>query len=168
MKSLQLLIISLLFYIPSWCQPVPAPPPAAPTAINDNKSQLHKILANKKDIDFEFSMAGRSPKAFKYYMRNDSLWFNGTNLYTTVVPLSSIDFTRQIYFLESGLWKTKTNDKCVEVPLYAIKGKLYGQEFDIEAFEKQFGGEKIDFVNLILPDKAFAQELINYLKARVR
>ena len=135
-------------------------------AENSNEKLLHKILANKDDVDFEFSIAGIALSPFKYYMRNDSLWFRGTNLYATVIPVNAIDFERTIYYLESSLWETKAGDKCIEVPLYAIKGKLYAQEFDIAQFEKRFGGEKIDFVNLILPNKAFAEELIKYLKAQ--
>lgn len=159
MKSLLLFVAFLLPGILSWSQP-------KRKELNSNEVLLQKIFANKDDVDFKFSMSGRSSSPFKYYYRNDSLWFSGTNLYTTVIPVNSINFERTIYYLESSLWKTETNEKCIEVPLYAIKGKLYGQEFEISAFEKRFGGEKIDFVNLILPSKSFAEELIKYLKAQ--
>jgi hypothetical protein len=135
-------------------------------AENSNEKLLRKVLADKGDVDFEFLTSSLSSVPFKYYYHNDSLWFSGTNLYATVIPVNAIDFERTIYYLESSLWKTKAGDKCIEVPLYAIKGKLYAQEFDIAQFEKHFGGEKIDFANLILPNKAFAEELIKYLKAQ--
>jgi len=110
-------------------------------------------------------MSGGQTGSFKYFLRNDSLWFAGTNLYTAVIPLSNIDFERQTYFLASSLWKTKANDKCIEVPLYAIKGRLFEKEFEIEAFKKVDEGT-IDFAKLILPDKAFAEAFIKYLKER--
>lgn len=159
MKSLLQLILCLFLCFSAWCQP-------KAIEVNNNKPLLNKIFSNKNDVDFEFSIAGRSPSSFKYYIRNDSLWVYGTNLYSTVVPLSYIDFERQIYFLESSLWKTKTNDKCIEVGLHAIKGKKFGQDFEISAFKDRFEDAEIDFVNLILPDKAFAEDLIKYLKAK--
>jgi len=72
-------------------------------------------------------------------------------------------FERETYFLESSLWKTETRDKCIEVPLYAIKGKQFEKEFEIESFKKLDEGA-IDFANLILPNKAFAEAFIKYLK----
>jgi len=155
MRSFYLLIVGLCFYFPSRSQS--APP-------DENESLLEKIFEKKNDEDFKFYMGGGRTGSFKYYFRNDSLWFAGTNLYTTVIPLSNIDFERQIYFLESSLWKTEPGSKCIEVPLYAIKGKQYEKEFEIEAFKKLDEG-KIDFANLILPNKAFAEALIKYLKA---
>ena len=154
MRSFYLLIVGLCFHISSWCQSAPQ---------DGNVTKLEKILENKDDVDFEFYMGGGSNGSFKYFLRNDSLWFAGTNLYITVIPLANIDFKREIYFLESSLWKTKANDKCIEVPLYAIKGKLYKKEFEIEAF-KAIDEGPIDFANLILPDKAFAEAFIKYLK----
>ena len=153
MSSFYLLIVGVCFHISSWCQSAPQ---------DGNMTKIEKILENKDDEDFEFYMGG-SDGTFKYFLRNDSLWFAGTNLYTTVIPLANIDFKREIYFLESSLWKTKANEKCIEVPLYAIKGKLYGKEFEIEAF-KAIDEGPIDFANLILPDKAFAEAFIKYLK----
>ncbi len=154
MRSFHLLIVGLCFYIPSWSQS--APP-------DDNEMLLQKIFANKDDQDFEFHMDGGRTSSIKYYFRNDSLWFAGTNLYTTVIPLSNIDFERKTYFLESSLWKTETKDKCIEVPLYAIKGRQFGKEFEIEAFRK-LEEEPIDFASLILPNKTFAEALVKYLK----
>jgi hypothetical protein len=130
---------------------------------DETVTKIENILENKNDEDFEFYMGGGRNSSFKYFIRNDSLWFAGTNLYNTVIPLANIDFKREIYFLESSLWKTKANDKCIEVPLYAIKGKLYGKEFEIEAF-KAIDEGPIDFANLILPDKTFAEAFIKYLK----
>ena len=156
MRSFSLLIVGLCFHLSSWCQSAPQ---------DENVTMVEKILANKSDEDFEFYMAGGQTGSFKYYLHNDSLWFAGTNLYITVIPLVNIDFERKFYFLESSLWKTKANDKCIEVPLYAIKGKLYEKEFEIEAFKKIDEGT-IDFANLILPDKAFAEAFIKYLKER--
>jgi len=155
MKFFQLLILGLCFYIHSWSQS--APP-------DDNERLMQKIFENKSDEDFKFFMGGGRNSSFKYYLHNDSLWFAGTNLYTTVIPLSNVDFERKIYFLESSLWKTETEGKCIEVPLYAIRGKQFEKEFEIEAFKKLDEG-KIDFANLILPNQAFAEALINYLKA---
>jgi hypothetical protein len=154
MKPIYLLIVGLCFHVSSFCQSAP---------LDENETKLQNILENKNDMDFEFNTGNGHNKPFKYFLRNDSLWFSGTNLYTTVIPLSNIDFERKIYFLESSLWKTKTNDKCIEVPLYAIKGRLYEKEFEIEAFKKLDEGA-IDFANLILPDKAFAEAFIKYLK----
>ena len=154
MRSFYLLIIGLCFHISSRCQSAPQ---------DENVTKLEKILENKNDVDFEFYMGGGRTGSFKYFLRNDSLWFAGTNLYITVIPLVNIDFERKIYFLESSLWKTNVNDKCIEVPLNAIKGKRFEKEFEIEAFKKVDEGP-IDFANLILPDKAFAEAFIKYLK----
>ena len=154
MRSFYLLIVGLCLYIPSRSQS--APP-------DENESLLEKIFEKKNDEDFKFFMAGGRTGSFKYFFRNDSLWFAGSNLYTTVIPLSNIDFERKIYFLESSLWKTEIEGKCIEVPLYAIKGRQFEKEFEIEAFKKLDEG-KIDFANLILPNKAFAETLIKYLK----
>lgn len=155
MRSFCLLMVGLCFHISSWCQAAPQ---------DENGTKLEKILENKNDVDFQFYTGSGRYNSFKYFLRNDSLWFAGTNLYTTVIPLSNVDFERKTYFLESSLWKTKTNDKCIEVPLYAIKGKLFEKEFEIEAFKNLDEGT-IDFANLILPDKAFAEAFIKYLKA---
>jgi hypothetical protein len=154
MKSFHLLIAGLCFYIPSMSQS--APP-------DDNETLVQKIFETKNDEDFKFYMGGGRYSSFKYYLRNDSLWFAEASPYTAVIPLSNIDFERKSYFLESSLWKTETGDKCIEVPLYAIKGKKFGKEFEIEAF-KLLDDEEIDFANLILPNKAFAEVLIKYLK----
>lgn len=151
-----LLIICLGFHTSSWCQPV---------AQDGHANKIEKVLANKDDEDFSFYMGSSGGNSFKYFLRNDSLWFAGTNLYTTVIPLRNIDFERKIYFLESSLWKTRADAKCIEVPLYAIKGKLYEKEFEIAAF-KEIDKGTIDFANLILPDKAFAEAFIKYLKGR--
>ncbi|MBK7434585.1 MAG: hypothetical protein IPI66_12285 [Chitinophagaceae bacterium] len=154
MKLFYLLIICLSFLASARCQS--APP-------DENRAKLEKIFANKRDVDFEFYMGGGRNSSLKYFLRNDSLWFAGTNLYTTVIPLSNIDFERKTYFLESSLWKTKANEKCIEVPLYAVKGKLFEKEYEIEVF-KQTDEGTIDMTNLILPDKAFAEAFIKYLK----
>ena len=154
MRPFNLLIVGLCFHISSWCQSVPQ---------DENVTKLEKILENKDDVDFQFYTGGGRNSSLKYFLRNDSLWFAGTNLYITVIPLRNVNFERTIYFLESSLWKTKTNDNCIEVPLYAIKGKLFEKEFEIEAFRKVDEGT-IDFTNLILPDKAFAEVFIKYLK----
>jgi len=154
MRSFYLLIVCLCFHTASFCQGAP---------LDENDAKLEKIFENKNDVDFLFYMGSGRTGSFKYFLRNDSLWFAGTNLYITVIPLSNVDFERKTYFLESSLWKTKTNDKCIEVPLYAIKGKLFEKEFEIEAFKKTDEGP-IDFANLILPDKAFAEAFIKYLK----
>ena len=156
MKYFYLLTLGLCFHTSSICQGVPA---------DKEDERIEKILENKNDVDFEFAMNGRSNTSFKYFLRNDSLWFAGTNLYATVIPLSNIDFERKIYFLESSLWKTNTGNKCIEVPLYAIKGRSYEKEFEIDAFKALEPGA-IDFANLILPDKTFAEAFIKYLKAR--
>ncbi len=155
MRSLYLLIIGLCFHTSSWSQAAP---------IDEHEAKIEKMLENKGDVDFEFYTGSGRSGSFKYFLRNDSLWFAGTNLYTTVIPLANIDFDRKIYFLESSLYKTKTNDKCIEVPLYAIKGKLYAKEYEIAAF-KSIDEGTIDFANLILPDRAFAEAFIKYLKA---
>ncbi|MEO7306649.1 MAG: hypothetical protein ABIR78_08355 [Ferruginibacter sp.] len=154
MRSFYLLILGLCFHVSSWGQGVPQ---------DENLIKLEKILEIKDDVDFIFYRGGGSTSAFKYFVRNDSLWFAGSNLYTTVIPLANVDFERQFYFIESSLYKTKTNEKCIEVGLWAIKGKLYEKEFEIEAFKALEPGT-IDFANLILPDKAFAEALIKYLK----
>jgi hypothetical protein len=156
MRYFYLLIVGLCFHISSWCQGAPQ---------DENVTKLEKIFENKSDEDFEFYRGGGSTSSFKYFLRNDSLWVAGANLYTTVIPLANIDFERKTYFLESSLYKTKTNDNCIEVPLYAIKGKLFEKEFEIEAF-KDLDEGPIDFANLILPDKAFAEAFIKYLKER--
>ncbi|MEO6540521.1 MAG: hypothetical protein ABIN74_06020 [Ferruginibacter sp.] len=158
MRSFCLLIVGLCFHMSSRSQPVKQ---------DEHVTQLVKVLENKQDEDFQFYRGGGSTSSFKYFLRNDSLWFAGTNLYTTVIPLRNVDFERKIYFLESSLYKTRTNDKCIEVPLYAIKGKLYEKEFEIEAFKAIEPGT-IDFANLILPDKAFAEAFIKYLKEHRR
>ena len=154
MKSLYLLIIGMCFHLCSWCQS--APP-------DENTTKLEEIFKTKDDVDFEFYMGGGRSSSFKYFLRNDSLWFAGTNLYTTVIPLKNIDFERKAYFFESSLWKTKADGKCIEVPVHAVKGKLFEKEFEIEAF-KAIDEGTIDFANLILPDKAFAEALMKYLK----
>jgi hypothetical protein len=154
MKYISLLIVGLCFHLSSRCQGVP---------MDENETRLEKIFENKDDVDFEFYRGGGQTSSIKYFFRNDSLWFGGTNLYTTVIPLSNIDFERTMYYLESSLYKTKENNKCIEVPLYAIKGKQYGKEFEIEAFRALEPGP-IDFANLVLPDKPFAEAFIKYLK----
>ncbi len=156
MRSFYLLIVGLCFHISSWCQAAPQ---------GEHEAKIEKVLSNKNDEDFAFYMGTSGGNSFKYFLSNDSLWFAGTNLYTTVIPLRNIDFERKIYFLESSLWKTKTDAKCIEVPLYAIKGKLYEKEFEIAAFKELESGT-IDFANLILPDKAFAEAFIKYLKEK--
>ena len=156
MRSFSLLIVGLCFHTSSWCQPV---------AQDEHEAKLVKIFANKNDEDFEFYRGGGQTSSSKYFLRNDSLWYAGKNLYITVIPLGNIDFDRKIYFLESSLYKTKAGDKCIEVPLYAIKGRLYEKEFEIEAF-KAIDEGPTDFANLILPDKAFAEAFIKYLKER--
>ncbi|MBK8520533.1 MAG: hypothetical protein WAT20_15830 [Ferruginibacter sp.] len=156
MRYFYLLIVGLCFHISSWCQGAPQ---------DEHEGKIEKILENKSDEDFEFYRGGGQTSSFKYFLRNDSLWFAGTNLYTTVIPLRNIDFERKIYFIAGSTWKTKANDKCIEVPLYAVKGKLYAKEYEIEAF-KAIDEGTIDFANLILPDKAFAEAFIKYLKAR--
>ncbi len=158
MRSFYLLIVGLCFHTLSWCQAAP---------LDEHEAKIEKILESKSDEDFEFYRGGGQTSSFKYFLRNDSLWYAGKNLYTTVIPLGNIDFDRQIYFLTSSLYKTKTNDKCIEVPLYANKGKLYAKEYEIEAF-KAIDEGTIDFANLILPDKAFAEAFIKYLKAHRR
>ena len=154
MRYFYLLIVGLCFHISSWCQSAPQ---------DENVTKLEKIFENKDDVDFQFYMGGGRNSSLKYFLRNDSLWFAGTNLYITVIPLRNVNFERTIYFLESSLWKTKTNDNCIEVLLHAIKGKLFEKEFAIEAFKNVDEGT-IDFANLILPDKAFAEAFIKYLK----
>jgi len=89
-----MLIVGLCFHISSWCQ-------SASQA--EHVTKLEKILENKNDVDFEFYMDGGRTGSFKYFLRNDSLWFAGTNLYITVIPLVNIDFERKTYFLESSL-----------------------------------------------------------------
>ena len=154
MKPFYSLIVGLCFYIPSLSQS--APP-------DDNETQLEKIFANKSDVDFKFYRGGGQTSSIKYFLRNDSLWFGGTNLYITVIPLSNIDFERKIYYLESSLWKTETGDKCIEVPLYAIKGSFFDKEFEVEAY-KQVGEGKTEIANLVLPNKEFAEAFIKCLK----
>ena len=154
MRSFYLLIVGLCFHLSSWCQSAPK---------DENVTKVQNVLENKDDEDFRLFRGGGSYSSFKYFLRNDTLWYAGTNLYTTVIPLANVDFERKMYFLESSLYKTKDNDKCIEVPLYAIKGRLYEKEFEIEAFKKLEEGT-IDFTNLILPDKAFAEAFIKYLK----
>ncbi|MBK7559646.1 MAG: hypothetical protein IPI54_16015 [Chitinophagaceae bacterium] len=158
MRSFYLLIVGLCLHMTSWCQSAPQ---------DGHAAKLEKIFENRNDVDFEFYTGSGRSSSFKYFLRNDSLWFSGTNIFTVVIPLRNVDFERKLYFLASSSWKTKTNDKCIEVPLYAIKGKLYEKEFEIEAFKKLDEGT-IDFANLILPDKTFAEAFIKYLKERRR
>lgn len=157
MKPILLLTVALCFHLTSRCQGVP---------LDENETKIEKILENKDDIDFEFSRGGSGTSSFKYFLRNDSLWFGGTNLYITVIPLANINFDRQMYYLESSLYKNKGGGKCIEVPLYAIKGKLYAKEYEFEAF-KAIDDGAIDFANLIMPDKTFAEAFIKYLKAHL-
>jgi len=137
MRPFYLLIVGLCFHLSAWCQE--APP-------DEHETKIEKILANKQDEDFEFYRGGGQTSDFKYFLRNDTLWYSGTNLYTTVIPLGNVNFERQLYFLESSLYKTKANDKCIEVGLYAIKGKLYKKEYEIEAFKAIDEGDSIDFL----------------------
>jgi hypothetical protein len=83
-----------------------------------------------------------------------------------VIPLGNVDFDRQMYFFESSLYKTKTGDNCIEVSLWAIKGRNYEKEFEIEAFKATDDGVKPEIATLILPDKAFAEAFVKYLKDR--
>jgi hypothetical protein len=131
---------------------------------DETTTNIDRVLADKADVDFKFMRGGGSFSSIKYFLRNDTLWFGGTNLYTTVIPLANVDFDRQMYFLESSLYKTRNNDKAIEVGLYAIKGKQYGKEYEIEVFKQTDDGDDIDFTNLILPDKAFAEAFIKYLQ----
>jgi hypothetical protein len=136
--------------------------------LDENGLKIQKVLENKDDVDFRLFRGGGSFSSMKYFLRNDTLWFGGTNLYTTVIPLANIDFERKLYFFESSLYTNRDNTKATEVGLYAIKGRQYEKEFEIEAFKATDEGDTIDFANLILPDKAFAEAFIKYLKEQKR
>jgi len=157
MRSLYFLLICLCF--DAACLAQGAPP-------NEQETKIQSVLENKPDEDFKFYRGGGQTSSFKYFLRNDTLWFAGSNLYTTVIPLGNIDFDRKMYFFESSLYKTKTGDKCIEVSLWAIKGKTYEKEFEIEAFKATDDGDKPEIATLILPDKAFAEAFVKYLKDR--
>ncbi len=157
MRHLYFLLLCLCFH--AACLAQAAPP-------DETETKIQKVLANKADEDFEFYMGGGQTSSFKYFLRNDTLWFAGSNLYTTVIPLGNVDFDRKMYFFESSLYKTKTGDKCIELSLWAIKGRNYEKEFEIEEFKAIDDGGKPEIATLILPDKTFAEALVKYLKDR--
>jgi hypothetical protein len=157
MRPLYLLFICLCFH---------AACPAQGAAPGEHETKIQKVLENKSDQDFEFYRGGGQTSSFKYFLRNDTIWFAGSNIYTTVIPLANVDFDRKMYFFESSLYKTKTGSKCIEVSLWAMKGKQYEKEFEIEAFKAIDDADKPEIATLILPDKAFAEAFVKYLKDR--
>ena len=157
MRYAYFLLICLCFH--AACLAQSAPP-------DEHETKIQKILENKSDEDFEFYRGGGQTSSFKYFLRNDTLWFGGSNLYTTVIRLGNVDFNRHIYFFECSLYKTKAGDKCIEVSLWAIKGRNYEKEYEIEAFKATDDGDKPEIATLILPDKAFAEAFVKYLKDR--
>jgi hypothetical protein len=158
MRSLYFLFICLCF--PAACLAQGAAP-------DETETKIQNVLENKPDVDFEFYRSGGQTGSFKYFLRNDTLWFAGSNIYTTVIPLGNVDFDRKMYFFESRLYKTKTDSKCIEVSLWATKGKHYEKEFEIEAFKTMDDGSKPEIATFILPDKAFAEAFVKYLKYRI-
>lgn len=157
MKLIYLLFICIFLQAVVLAQGVP---------LSETETRIQNVLENKSDDDFVFQRGGGQTSTFKYFLRNDTLWFAGSNLYTTVIPLGNVDFDRKMYFFESSLYKHKNNDKAIEVSLWATKGKTYEKEFEIEAFKAIDDDDKPEIATLILPDKAFAEALVKYLKER--
>jgi hypothetical protein len=141
---------------------------AQASPLTDLEAEIRKVVEHKSDEDFQFQRGGGQTSSFKYFIRNDTLWFAGSNLYTTVIPLGNVDFDRKMYFFESSLYKTKNQDKCIELSLWAIKGRNYEKEFEIEAFKAIDDGNKPEIATLILPGKAFAEALVKFLKEKKR
>ena len=165
MKSFQLLLLIMVLNLACLAQGAPD------EAEKKNDEGIDKILAKKDDTDFEFNLGGSSTSQFKYFLYNDSLWFSGTELYATVIPFDNIDIIKAFTY-ESGVWKNKNGSKCYEIPVYAKAGKRFGQDFKSlwganSPMEKQLGGKEITIINLILPDKEWANKFIAYLKTKV-
>jgi len=131
------------------------------------EDKLSGMLAHKDDIDFECKLSGRSPKGFKYNISRDTLWFFGTELYTIVIPVASIDFTKTISY-ESGIWLNKDGSKAIEISLQAEAGKSFAQDFASQygvnsVMEQKLGGKKITTAGLVIPDIQLAEKLVQYL-----
>lgn len=144
------------------------------TGAKTNKDEmpeaLKKIFAKRYDDDFVFTTGGGRTSEMQYYLKDDTLYFYGTQLYNTLMPLANIDFSREFQYA-SGVYKTKAGEAVYEWPVYAKKGKLFVQDFTDEkgfmsTFKEQFGGKQIDFASLVLPDKAFAEMMMKYLKKK--
>ena len=142
----------------------------AKTDKDEMPDALKKIFAKRYDDDFVFTTGGGRTSEMQYYLKDDTLYFYGTELYNILLPLANIDFSRDFMYA-SGVYKTMTGEAVYEWPVYAKKGKLFVQDFNDEkgfmsVFKEQFGGKQIDFVSLLLPDKAFAEMMMKYLKKK--
>jgi hypothetical protein len=146
------------------------PKKAAKANKDDMPEALQAIFAKRYDDDFVFTTGGGSTTEVQYYLKDDTLYFYGTEVYNILLPLANIDFSRNFMYA-SGVFKKKTGEAIYEWPVYAKKGKLFVQDFNDEkgymsVFKDQFGGKEIDFVSLLVPDKAFGEMMLNYLKKR--
>src|ERR1035437_7612440 len=151
MKLLQLLIVGLLLYIPSWSQPKRA------------ETDIKGIFSSQDNVDFKFTY-GYALEPYRYFLSDDTLFYSYSSLNLNhLIPLKLIDFST--YSIEEdNKWMTEQNEKIFNLTLNAIKGKKFPWQLfkgESEFMQDAFGSKT---ETLLFPTRSIALQAFEYLK----